>query len=136
MGALIKLTQGKIVLIDSEDFEFLNQWKWYYRDGYAVRNSNRKTIWMHRLINKTPDNLFTDHINRNTLDNRKINLRSVTVQENNSNRSKMKNNTSGFRGVFYSKDHKKFRAVFQKKHLGYFPTALEASKAYERRVAI
>ncbi len=61
----IKLTQGKKVMVDDSDFEWLNQWKWQLSDnGYAIRRY-KTTFRMHRLINNTPSGLFTDHINGN-----------------------------------------------------------------------
>jgi len=74
----IKLTKGQVALVDDEDFEYLNQWKWFAhvrRDRYyAARSdwSNRpksKTISMHRVIlGITNPKLFGDHKNHNTLD--------------------------------------------------------------------
>lgn len=78
----IKLTQGKYALVDDEDFEYLNQFKWCFDNGYAIRGTNPGKIWMHRVINKTLNDLETDHINNNRLDNRKLNLRSATHKEN------------------------------------------------------
>ena len=105
----IPLTKGKFAIVDNKDFKFLNQWKWYLSDsGYALRNQHikieinkysSKIIRMHRLINKTPKNLFTDHINQNKLDNRRINLRTVTKSQNGINRPKQANNSSGVKGV-------------------------------------
>ncbi len=52
----IKLTQGKYTLVDNEDFEWLNQFKWYLKKGYAIRNKpvdgngKRGTLFMHRVI--------------------------------------------------------------------------------------
>src|SRR3990167_10859282 len=77
----IKLTQGKFAIVDNEDFEWLNQWKWHYNnsDGYAYRTKvfrringkqPKEHISIHRLINKTPKGMETDHINHNRLDNR------------------------------------------------------------------
>lgn len=105
----IKLTRGKYVLIDSEDFEYLNQWKWYYASpGYAARDiggrKNKKRILMHRLLNKTPNDLVTDHINHNKLDNRKSNLRTVTQRQNTYNCLLSKNNSSGTNGVHWYKN--------------------------------
>ena len=106
--AEIKLTKGKVTIIDDEDFDYLNQWKWYYNSGYAVRGFPKR-ILMHRLINKTPIYLETDHINRNKLDNRKSNLRNVTSQENNFNTTIRKDNTSGIKGVWWHDKIKRWR---------------------------
>jgi len=75
----IQLTQGKIALVDDGDYEKLNQFKWYTIKirslFYAARERQNKTILMHRIIINAPERLYTDHINGNPLDNRKINLR-------------------------------------------------------------
>jgi hypothetical protein len=116
----IPLTNGSFVLVDDEDFEFLSQWKWHLSDGgYALRNNHKrlgvlhysnKQIRMHRVINNTPEGLFTDHINRNKLDNRKCNLRTVNKSLNSINRDKPINNKSGYRGVYWDTWSKKWRA--------------------------
>lgn len=108
----IKLTQNKYALVDSQDFEYLNQWKWCYdkSNGYAHRKNGKEKIYMHRLINETPEGFFTDHINRNKLDNRRSNLRSVTARENSLNISFQKNNTSGYKGIYWSQNRSKWIA--------------------------
>lgn len=113
----IKLTQNKFALVDDEDFEWLNQWKWYYSNGYAMRKPHIRgskpyrsdIIQMHRLVNKTPIKFQTDHINRNPLDNRKCNLRTVTLQKNHFNMKPKQNNISGMLGVNWSKKINKWR---------------------------
>jgi len=105
----IKLTQGRYALVDDEDFNWLNQWKWCFdrSNGYAHRNQwvngkNRK-IYMHRIILGNPRGILikveTDHKNRNKLDNRRKNLRVVTRSENVLNKGLQSNNTSGIPGV-------------------------------------
>jgi hypothetical protein len=116
----IKLTKGKYALVDDVDYEFLNQWKWHLStSGYAKRNKHirlgtnqytHEVIWMHRLINQTPEHLFTDHINQNKLDNRKANLRNTNKSLNSLNRSTIKTNKSGFYGVHFDSWSKKWRA--------------------------
>ena len=89
------------VLVDSSDFNWLNQWKWgLSTKGYAVRKENGHNITMSRLINQTPTGFMTDHINRNKLDNRRKNLRTVTASENQFNRNTQNNNKSGYKGVY------------------------------------
>ena len=71
----IPLTQGKYALVDDSDFEWLNQWKWNYNNGYARRikeiNKTREIIYMHRFILKINKEKVCDHINGNGLDNRR-----------------------------------------------------------------
>jgi hypothetical protein len=88
--AIIPLTKGFSVIVDDEDFEWLNQWKWQYVGKYAARfvqtKKVRKIILMHRLLVDPPEGLEVDHINRNKLDNRRANLRAVNRSENMKNR--------------------------------------------------
>ncbi len=142
----IKLTKGQFALVDDEDFEFLNQWKWCLSTkGYAVRrvwighgHKDRKGVWiyMHRLVNGTSKEMQTDHINHDKLDNRRHNLRSVTNQQNHFNMPLGKNNKSGHQGVFWFKRDKKWQAQItinsQKIHLGYFINFNDAVLSRER----
>lgn len=144
--AKIKLTQGKFALVDDDMFEYLNQFKWFCDSrGYAVRDiggrKNKKRILMHRLINKTPKNLVTDHINRNKLDNRKKNLRSVTQRQNTFNAKLSKNNKSGYNGISFYKNRWVARIKFNYKiiYLGRFlhlEDAILARKLGEQKYAI
>jgi len=111
----IKLTKGKYAIVDDSDFDYLNQFKWYFDGRYAMRNGiqknyKRKHIWMHRLINQTSKDKETDHINRNKLDNRRINLRTVTRNGNQWNRDKYRTNTSGYKGIMWHKATQKWLA--------------------------
>jgi hypothetical protein len=139
----IPLSQGKYALVDDADYELVSQYKWSYapRGGYASRNAylgggrkapKRKTILMHSLI--TGEN-YVDHINGNGLDNRRSNLRPCTHIENMRNTKLYANNKTGFKGVHYNKRDKKYQAnirVDKKlKALGYYPTAIEAARAYD-----
>ena len=116
----IKLTKGKYAIVDDDMFEYLNQWKWYLEiNGYAVRKPNIK-IYMHRLINKTPDGFKTDHINRCRLDNRKNNLRSVTDSVSAINTSLYKNNITGYKGVHFDKSRGNWMVYINKLKKRYY----------------
>ena len=142
----IKLTQNKVTIVDGEDFEYLNQFKWYaarngctwYARMHASRiNGKRKLIHMHRVIMNTPKHLPIDHISGDGLDNRKKNLRLCTHQENHFNiRNAHKNNKLGIKGITWYKTRKKFRAqiMINKKaiHLGYFNVMGDADSAYRK----
>ncbi len=97
---LIPLTQGKFAQVDDEDYDYLNQWKWYttknHKTFYAARhiriNGKQKLIYMHRVIMNIIKGYKTDHIDHNGLNNQKYNLRICTCQENNRNRKKILRN--------------------------------------------
>lgn len=140
---LIPLTKGKSAIIDSEDYKRISRFHWCISTSskyeYAIRNvyKNGKRIAivrMHRVIFNVPDGLMVDHINGNTLDNRKKNLRIATRSENMWNRRKTKLNKTGYKGVRMKEKSKKYEATIavNKKwlHLGYFNTPQEAARAY------
>lgn len=113
----ILLTQGKVALVDDEDYPELSKFKWYahkdYNTLYALRKSSRvngkqHTIPMHSVILGTPKGMETDHINGNGLDNRRENLREVTTRENAQNRHTPK--TSKYPGVTWHKQRGKWQA--------------------------
>lgn len=139
----IELTQGKFAIVDKEDFDDLNKHKWHYAQGYARRNvrlksGKRKIIFMHRVIAETPENLITDHINGNTLDNRKKNLRNIPPELNTLNARKKTPGRSLYKGVtFHKRKVDKFGKwvariqVNQKSiKLGYFNSETQAALAY------
>lgn len=148
MSKLIPLTQNQYALVDNEDYEYLMQWKWqaYYNKNpgtyYVLRsilkseriNGKKGTILMHRAIMGCPQGLTVDHINHDTLDNRKSNLRVCTQSQNNMNTRKYSNNKSGYKGVMWHKYSKRWcaeiRANKKKIHLGYFVSKEEAYEAY------
>ncbi len=115
------------------------------RDGYKVIGLFGSIYLAHRLCwflhyKKDPGNLLIDHIDRNRSNNKIVNLRLVTVSENQQNIGAPKNNKLGELGVFYDKQRGKFRGRIyingKLKHLGYFNTiekAIEARKKAEIR---
>ena len=146
----IPLSQGLFALVSDEDYEFLSQWKWYaartstkghiYARRVDHRNKN-KVIFMHRVITNAPSGMVVDHINHNTLDNRRENLRVCTSYENFQNvapdkaRQMFGKTSKGYRGVrlfegkwWRAQIHVNNKAV----HLGTFPTAEEAAHAWDK----
>lgn len=136
----ILLSNGKTTMVNDEDYDFLNKWRWNFSGNYVLRHEwkNKKyagTIIMHRLINKTPKGLVTDHIDGNTLNNQRTNLRSCTIVENVRNSKKQKNNKGEFKGVCYDKKRNKYESHImlngRKNHLGRYKTAIQAAVIYD-----
>ena len=141
----IPLTQGQTAIIDEEDYSYISQYKWRAgKNGNklcairtALISGKRKTVRMHRIIADTPAGMQTDHINGNSMDNRKENLRICTNQQNSFNRKKPnKNNKLGIKGVQWVERIKKFRAQIRINdktiHLGLFTVASNADNAYRK----
>ena len=83
--AYVILTKGFYSLIDSDDVSILEEWNWSSfgtRCIYGGRKSGKKNIFIHTQLLRPYGQYFVDHINRNTLDNRRINLRLATNREN------------------------------------------------------
>ena len=142
----IRLSQKKYAIVDPEDYARLSKYKWYAaksrktfyaRRGRWCKTRKRKLLeFMHNLVIDVPAGHVADHINHNGLDNRKANLRPATSAENTRNCSIQRENTSSkYRGVWYNKQIKKWRAkiVFNNKryHIGYFENEVDAGKAYD-----
>lgn len=137
---LIPLTLGKFAQVDDEDYDFLMQWKWWASKKkhtyYAISRIDNKEVVMHRIVNKTPDDLFCDHKDRDGLNNQSDNLRGCTTEQNLWNRKPHKTNksTSQYKGVYLC--HGKYwssRISYSGKtiHLGHFKTEIEAAKAHD-----
>lgn len=150
----IQLTQGKVAFIDDEDFHLISSRKWAYHidkknssNEYAVssyyEDSKVKAYRMHRVIlGISNPKILIDHIDGNGLNNRRLNLRICTPQQNCRNhKSKNKNSNHLFKGVSnvsYKSNSivkKPFRAHItidnRYIHLGCFVTQEEAAKSYD-----
>ncbi len=143
----IRLTQGKYAIVDPDDYYWLNKHKWsasrVYTKFYAVRvgpgrKGNRgKSYRMHREVANTPEGMECDHINGNSLDNRKANLRSATRQQNCWNNSKRKARTlSKYKGVSFNRKGRPWKAMLTVSgkwtYLGSFDSEKKAAKAYDK----
>lgn len=136
----ITLTQNKFALVDDEDYIFLMQWKWRYKNGYAMTGGKKtKLIRMHRLLLQTPQGYDTDHVNCNKLDNRRENLRICTSAQNKMNNQIRSDNKSGYKGVSFCSNRNKWQAFIcvNKKslYLGLYDDKKEAARAYNNAAA-
>jgi len=141
----IPLTRGKFAIVDSDDYIRLAKYKWricktkgknvlYAERSVRLPNGKYSRILMHREVLHIREGFVIDHINRNGLDNRRANLRPATVAQNAQNSSKRKNR-SGYKGVWYAKDKRKWRAAIwhnnKREHLGYFDSPRRAALSYD-----
>lgn len=138
----VPLTQCKFGLIDAVDRDLLNR-RWY-----AVWDDHSKTFYvksggqvrLHRVIlervlgRPLATNELPDHINHDGLDNRRCNLRLATRSQNAINTRLTTRNTSGFKGVYWHKPSKKYRATIKvndrRIYLGSFVDPAVAYQAY------
>ena len=142
----IPLTQGKFAIVDDEDYDWMNNYKWHAIKNrntyYAVRNPKQQKrgqslIRMHRIIIglKTGDGKITDHINGNGLDNRRCNLRICTHTQNLHNRH-VSLGLSKYKGVSWHKQNKKWRADIccngKPIYLGGFDNEINAAISYDK----
>jgi hypothetical protein len=142
----IKLTKGYETLVDDEDFEELVQHKWFVlsmssgprasRKGRGRDGKKSKTILMHRQIMCAPSGMEVDHINHDSLDNRRVNLRVCTHAQNGANQRKQSGTSSRFKGVTWDKSRQKWLAQIMVNrchiNLGRFVLEEDAARAYNR----
>ena len=129
---------GKTFLVDMDDYEeFVYGYRFRLNDKGYVKYSGRKDglngKFLHRIIMDEPEDLVIDHINGDTFDNCRNNLRVVSQQENLMNRCMSKRNKSGVSGVCWDKSTNKWKAEitykYKKINLGRFDTLEETTKA-------
>jgi hypothetical protein len=144
----IKRKDGTIIetIIDTNDLKLMEHFKNTWRAGsncntddlYAVssiqRNLKIKAVLLHRFLLDDPEGLVIDHINHNTLDNRRCNLRAITNGQNQQNRKGPQiNNNTGVRGLYWNKSAKSYHARVKingkYKSIGYFKNIKDAEKA-------
>lgn len=138
----IELRNGGIALVSDEDYPNISSHKWWgisvcgghrYAERHIKVGGKWTTITMHREIMQTPKGMDTDHINGDSLDNRRTNLRICHRSQNALNRRVDRRNKTGYRNISKRLDGKFVAQVkLDKKHhwIGAFDTALEAAKAY------
>ena len=99
-----KKGRGKFAIVDDEDFDRLNKYKWYFGRGYALRCEKRKPYQKGRGVLNYFGDKVVDHINGDGLDNRKNNLRIVTRQQNRFNSKTPITSASGYKGISWRKN--------------------------------
>jgi len=147
----LPLTKGLVALVDDDDYYWLSQWNWFVsgkeRLHYASRSKKKTPMrsgikyetLLHRIVMRCTDpGLVVDHIDHNTLNCQKHNLRICTKAENNRNLSPRSNTVSKYLGVTYCTDkHRKLRWKAQVAYNGErvfgkrFMTEEEAARAYD-----
>ena len=138
----ITLSQGMVALVDDEDYETVNRWKWSAKKGrytyYAMCKKNGRsdgrTIHLHRIILNATEMQEIDHVNGDGLDNRRCNLRFCTNSQNQANKRAQKNCSSKYKGVSWKKSKKRWlaRITVQGKtiYLGSYLSEKNAAFAY------
>jgi len=134
-------SKGDQFFVDLDDFEKVRKYCWNTSAyGYVVGRINGNLVPLHRLIMDAKDGEYVDHINHSLLDNRKSNLRIVSMSQNEQNKRIQSNNTSGVTGVYWNRRRSKWHSriqVFRKPiNLGYydrFEDAVAVRKAAEEK---
>ena len=131
----ITLTNGMVALVDDCDYQELSVRKWRAKKNkrtfYAETSRKYEYPQMHRAIMRPPDGMQVDHINGDGLDNRRINLRVCTNQQNSFNSAKR---GKGYKGVYShcGKWQARIYKNLKQTHLGTYNTPEEAARAYDR----
>lgn len=137
-SARLDIGQGLVAIIDESDVDLVAGHRWYaMRARGAVRGvgafKDRKFVALHRLLMSAPRGFVVDHINGDPLDNRRENLRICTNQQNGWNARRRTPRKSPFKGVmpFQGRFYARIKVSGKLRHVGSFPTAEEAARAYD-----
>lgn len=148
----IALTNNEYAIVDNEIFNYINKWNWnahfnittntFYAQGHPHRQHGI-ILHMHRVIweyynGAVPPKMQINHLNHNTLDNRRNNLQLVTNRQNCQDKLQKNggNYTSIYPGVYWNSQKNKWHATIningKSKHLGYYLKERDAYLAYKR----
>lgn len=139
----INMTRGKSCVVDDDDYEKVSAYRWH-----SVRNKNgnwygKRTTWperkhmpMQNFIMGVAVGVQVDHINGNSLDNRKVNLRICTHQQNRCNGHKKPRSNTGFKGVYLRRGNRymsQIKAFGNSIYIGMFDNPVDAAHAYDSK---
>ena len=137
----IFLTLDKIALVDDEDYERVNQYKWqaqphhtgkmwYAKRTINLGNGSFTTMRMARFILDVEAETLIDHRDRDTLNNQKYNLRLASSQQNAANAGP-RGASSGYKGVHWNESAKKWQVSRKGRYIGVFSDVIEAARAFD-----
>lgn len=128
----IKLTQGKVALVDDEDYEWLKLRKWCAYKSRNIFYASSNNVSMHSLLIDCPKGKHIDHVDHDGLNNQRNNLRIVTHRQNQQNQNTKK--SSQYPGVYWSNKMSRWAAQIKinKKQiaLGTYHNEIDAFRAY------
>lgn len=147
---IIVAVGGHQTKVDDDVFEWASKLKWYMNKtpsnkiGYLIthihKDGKRTSGYLHRMIMGVERGVQVDHINRDSLDNRRANLRTATCSQNVSNCDKRPNTVSRFKGVIWHIRMQRWQAKIgvngKRIHLGTFLSEVDAARAYDRAAVI
>jgi hypothetical protein len=133
--AIFKTRRNIEFIVDASKAKKVCKYSWCLGShGYMVAHINNKVTSLHRFLFEDYDGKYIDHVNGEKLDNRLNNLKFANDFQNAHNLNINTRNKSGYKGVFYLKDEKKWRvnitAYKKQYYLGTFDDKLEAALAY------
>lgn len=146
MSRAVTLTRGNVAIVDDDDYVRIMRYNWCTRRNsggrlYAYRNTVVNGVHRQQplasFILGTPHGVIADHIDGDSLNNRRSNLRAATVSQNAQNKRPARTGTSIYKGVAWSRDARKWRASIHANnkyvHLGYHTNEIDAAKAYDTK---
>lgn len=136
----LPLSKGRVALVDDQDHEQLSKFRWFFKEGYAVRTIRVEgkycKQYLHHAIIPVPPGHQIRFKNHNGLDCRRENLEVVTAEDGRRSSRPRQNATSKYKGVSRIERNGKFKAAIQVDgtalRLGTFPDEESAARAYDR----
>lgn len=135
----VHLRHGRFAMVDEDDYERVSAHTWGHRGTrimYPCSNFNGTFVSLHRFICAAPPGMVVDHVNGDTFDNRKANLRVATLSQNALNRMARRGRSCEFKGVRHvPKTISRFSATASREgkrtRIGCYGSAEEAARAYD-----